>query len=177
MAILVQTFKSAQAIANSSLVEGRAVKLTTSGQRGTLPTAVYASANDVIGVYIAFFPVDNFSRPTPRQMYTAPYWRNFKYMDANQYSDPVESSTYDRIPRSMWKEPTVYSGELVALHSGRVGLTAGAFIDSAAIKVPGSWVRVGASGMLQTTSTAAEVVGVVETYDAYNGVLYVTLSQ
>lgn len=175
MAILVQTLKSAQGIASASIVEGKAVRLSASGQRNDLPTAVLASANDVEGVYIAFFPVDDFARPTPRSLYTAPGFVKRLDLNVNSYGDPVENQTWDRIPRSMWREPTVLSGELVALHRGRVGLTAGAFHDSAGIKFPGAKIRVGASGMFQETATAAEVVGTVERYDSFNGVLYVEI--
>lgn len=175
MAILVTTIASTQAIASVSIVEGKAVKLSASGQRYDLPTAALASTNDVEGVFVAFFPVDNFARPTPRGLYTAPYWVKRNDYTLGSYGDPSDTQTYDRIPRSMWKEPTVLSGELVALHKGKIGLTSGAFIDSAGIKVPGSWVRVGVSGLFQTTSTASEAVGHVEKYDAANGVLYVSI--
>lgn len=176
MAILVQTFRSIGGVASSTIAEGRAVKITQSGTRGDLPVVTYASANDVTGVYVAFFPPDNFARPTPASMYTAPYYTNYRAGSDSVYGNPVDTDDMYRIPRSMWNAPSVYSGELVALHAGRVGIQDGAFHDSAAIRVPGSWVRVGASGMWQTTSTQAEVVGYVERYDVDNGVLYVTLN-
>lgn len=173
MAILVTTLKSAQAVTDFDIVEGKAVKLSTSGLRNDLPRIVLATANDVQGVFVAFMPVDDFSRPTPRALYRAPYFVKRNDWNNNAYGDPVENQTWDRIPRSMWKEPTVYSGELVALHRGVIGLTAGAFHDSAGIKVPGAMFRVGASGMWQVTATASEAVGIVRAYDSYNGVLYV----
>jgi hypothetical protein len=174
MAILVTTSHSAQAIVASDITEGKFVKLSQSGQRNDVATAVQASANDVIGVYVAFMPPDNFTRPTPRSLYKAPWYRNWNVLNGNSYGNPSETETYDRIPRSMWREPTVTSGELVALHRGVIGLTSGAFHDSAAIKVQGAWVRVGASGMAQVTTTASEVIAAVRHYDAANGVLYIS---
>lgn len=173
MAILVKTESSAQAIVTSDITEGKFVKLSQSGYRNDVATAVAASANDVIGVYVAFFPPDRFARPTPRSLYKAPWFKNWDSLDGSNYGNPTDTETYDRIPRSMWREPTILSGELVALHRGVIGLTSGAFHDSAAIKVQGAWVRVGASGMAQVTTTASEVIATVRHYEASTGVLYI----
>jgi hypothetical protein len=175
MAILVQTRKSRQAVAGVAIVEGKAVKVSNSGLRNDLPTAALAAVNDVVGVYIAFMPPDNFPRPSASSWYTAPQQNIQRLLDDSTYTDPTETETFYRVPRSMWKQPTVPSGELVALHNGKIGVTAGAFIDVANIRIPGNMVRVGASGLLEYTATASEHFAVVDRYDPDNGVLYVDM--
>lgn len=175
MAILVATQQSRQAVAGVSIVEGKAVKVTNSGLRNDLPTATLAAVNDVVGVYIAFMPPDNFPRPSASSWYTAPQQKVFRTNVDGTYSDPSETETFYRTPRSMWKQPTVPSGELVALHRGKLGVTSGAFIDTANIRIPGNMVRVGASGLLEYTATASEHIAVVDRYDPDNGVLFVDM--
>jgi hypothetical protein len=156
-------------------MEGRAVTLTASGVREDLPNVTYASANQQHGVYIAFFPPDNFPRPTYEDLYTVPSTRVYDLTDATLYGDPTFYKKQYLVPRSMWAEPLVYSGELVALHRGRIGLTANCFVNEADIRVPGARVAVGTSGLLTHTTNNSYAIGVVERYAPDTGVLYIAM--
>ncbi len=173
MAVIVTTNASRQGVAASTIVEGRAVVVGASGIRNDLPTVSYAAANTTQGVYVAFFPPDDFARPTYADMYTVPGIRSYNLVDAGLYGDPTFDKMQYLVPRSMWLEPAAYSGELVALHRGKIGITAGCFVDSADIKVPGAMIAVGASGMFTHTNTANHCVGIVDSYQAATGVLYI----
>jgi hypothetical protein len=175
MAVLVTTLRSRQAVANSTLIEGRAVVVGTSGVREDLPIASYASANTTQGVYVAFFPPDNFPRPTYASMYTAPYKQTYNLNNNALYGSPTFNELQYLVPRSQWKEPSIYSGELVALHWGRVGITSSCFTNEADIRVPGNKVKVGTSGLFIHANNGTNACGEVERYDADNGVLYIIL--
>jgi len=174
MAVLVTTLRSRQGVAATTIVEGRAVVVGASGVRNDLPNVTYATANTTQGVYVAFFPPDNFGRPTLRSLYTAPYKQNYNVNNANLYGDPVLSETMDLVPRSQWKEPSAYSGELIALHWGKIGITTGCFVDSANIKIPGNKVKVAGSGLFEYTASTY-IVGEVDRYDAVTDTLYLIL--
>lgn len=174
MAVLVTTLRSRQGVAATTIVEGRAVVVGASGVRNDLPNVTYAAANTTQGVYVAFFPPDNFARPTPRDMYTAPYIQSYNVNNANLYGNPSMTQTIDLVPRSQWKEPSAYSGELVALHWGKVGITSGCFVDSANIKIPGNKVKVAGSGLFEYTAST-NIVGEIDRYDAMTETLYLIL--
>jgi len=176
MAVIVTTNASRQGVATSTLVEGRAVVVGASGVRNDLPVVTYASANTTLGVYIAFFPPDDFNRPTYADMYTVPAIRTYNLTDGSLYGNPVFDKLQYLVPRSMWLEPPIYSGELVALHRGKIGITSGCFVDSSNIRVPGAMVAVGASGMFTYTSTANHAVGIVDSYQSATGTLYIELN-
>jgi hypothetical protein len=174
MAVLVTTQRSRQGVASTTIMEGRAVVVGASGVRNDLPNVSYAAANTTQGVYVAFFPPDNFPRPTLRDMYTAPYKQTYNVNNTALYGDPSLTQTVDLVPRSQWKEPLAYSGELVALHWGKIGITSGCFVASADIKVPGNKVKVAASGLFEYTASNY-VVGEVDRYDAMTDTLYLIL--
>ena len=118
MAVLVTTLRSRQGVAAQTIIEGRAVVVGASGVRNDLPYVTYASANTTTGVYVAFFPPDNFPRPTIADFYTAPFKQTYDLNNAALYGDPTLTQTQYLVPRSQWREPMAYSGELVALHHG-----------------------------------------------------------
>lgn len=174
MAVLVTSQRSRQGVAASTIMEGRAVVVGASGVRNDLPNVTYATANTTQGVYVAFFPPDNFPRPTLADMYTAPYLQSYNLNNAALYGDPVLTQTQYLVPRSQWKEPVAYSGELVALHLGKIGITTNCFVNSADIKVPGNKIKVSASGKFEYTASNY-VVGEVDRYDPQTEILYIIL--
>jgi hypothetical protein len=175
MAVIVTTQMSRQGVAATTIVEGRAVAVGASGVRNDLPNVTYATSNQLYGVFIAFFPPDNFPRPTYEDMYTVPAVRDYNLNDAGLYGDPTFDKKLYLVPRSMWKEPLAYSGELVALHHGKIGVTTGCFVDSADIRVPGSKVAVGASGLLTHTNNDNHAFATVERYQPDTGILYIMM--
>jgi hypothetical protein len=175
MAVIVTTHNSAQGVAATTIMEGRAVTLTASGVRNDLPNVTYAAANQQHGVFIAFFPPDNFPRPTYEDLYSVPSTRVYDLTDASLYGDPTFYKKQYLVPRSMWAEPVAYSGELVALHHGRIGITASCFVNEADIRVPGARVAVGASGLLVHTTNNSYAIGIVERYAPDTGVLYISM--
>jgi hypothetical protein len=174
MAVLVTTLRSRQGVAAQTIIEGRAVVVGASGVRNDLPNVTYASANTTTGVYVAFFPPDNFPRPTIADFYTAPFKQTYDLNNAALYGDPTLTQTQYLVPRSQWREPMVYSGELVALHHGKIGITNNCFIDEADIRIPGKKIKVGASGMFQHT-VSSNIVGEIDRYDDQTGTLYIIL--
>lgn len=175
MAVLVTTLRSRQGVAAETIVEGRAVTVSASGVRNDLPNVGYAAQNSTTGVYVAFFPPDNFPRPTIADFYTAPFKQTYDVNNAALYGEPTLTQTQYLVPRSQWKEPSVYSGELVALHHGKIGITSGCFVSSADIQVPGNNIGVGVSGLFEYTNNQSHVVGEVDRYDAQTGILYIIL--
>jgi hypothetical protein len=174
MAVLVTSLRSRQGVAATTIVEGRAVVVGASGVRNDLPNVTYAPADTEKGVYVAFFPPDNFPRPTIADYYTAPFIQSYNLNNAALYGDPTLTQTQYLVPRSQWKEPSVFSGELVGLHHGKIGITSGCFISSANIQVPGNKIKVAASGLFEYTS-GTYAVGEVDRYDAQTGTLYIIL--
>lgn len=174
MAVLVTTLRSRQGVAAQTIIEGRAVVVGASGVRNDLPNVTYASANTTTGVYVAFFPPDNFPRPTIADFYTAPFKQTYDLNNAALYGDPTLTQTQYLVPRSQWREPMVYSGELVALHHGKIGITSSCFTDSADIRVPGNKIKVAASGIFEYTS-GTHACGEIDRYDGQTGTLYIIL--
>lgn len=174
MAVLVTSMRSRQGVAATTIVEGRAVVVGASGVRYDLPNVTYAAADTTQGVYVAFFPPDNFPRPTIADMYTAPFLQQYNINNSAIYGDPTLTQTQYLVPRSQWKEPSAFSGELVGLHWGKIGITTGCFVNSADIKIPGNKIKVAASGMFAYTSSA-NAVGEVDRYDALTETLYIIL--
>lgn len=174
MAVLVTTLRSRQGVAAQTIVEGRAVVVGASGVRNDLPNVTYATANTTTGVYVAFFPPDNFPRPTIADFYTAPFKQTYDVNNEALYGDPTLTQTQYLVPRSQWREPAVFSGELVALHHGKIGITSNCFTNSADIRIPGNKIKVAASGLFEYTSSS-HAVGEVDRYDAQTGTLYIIL--
>jgi len=165
------------AVAVSAIVEGTAVTFTQSGALNELPNVAVASTNAVKNVFVAMVPPDDFARPTIAGMYTA--GRLVKLPSPENITDwrqPIESGVYYNQGKSTLENPTMQSGERVLLLRGvTVAVPSGTFIDSSAIKVPGSYVRVGVSGLWETTATESQACGVVEEYQTLNGHLIFTL--
>lgn len=159
----------------ADLQDGVPVTFTQSGVRNNeLPAIVGATASAVNNIGILFKGPDDFSRPTDARMYTV---TNLAQIDPkNGYSDPVRTqTTYDVGKSTLWN-PTLVSGELgLVMRGGSYAVPSGTFIDSAAIRVPGAMIRVGAGTKWEVTTTQAEAVGVVEEYNNVNQVLIFTL--
>jgi len=175
MAVIVTTLHSRQGVASSTIVEGRAVVVGASGVREDLPIVSYAAADTLHGVFIAFFPPDNFPSPTYEDWYTVPGTKNYNLNDGGLYGDPIFYKKQYLVKRSMWKEPLIVSGELVAMHRGKIGITSGCFVDSANIKVPGARVAVGASGLLTYTTNNSYTIATVERYQPDTEMLYIIM--
>jgi hypothetical protein len=175
MAVIVTTTFSRQGVASTTIVEGRAVVVGASGVREDLPNVSYAPANTRYGVFIAFFPPDNFPRPTPDYMYTLPAQTNYNLNDGTIYGAPIWNYLQYLVPRSMWREPSAYSGELVALHRGKIGITDGCFVNSADIRIPGARVAVGASGLITYTTNDSYAIATVERYQPDTNMLYIIM--
>lgn len=159
------------------LQEGTAVMLTQSGVRNELPVLMPATAASVGNVFILFAAVDNFARPTPEGMYTAPAFTTIDARANTGWSDPIETLTVYKVGKSVLWNPTLNSGELAQAHrGGTYAVPSGAFVDSADIRVPGNKIAVGANGQWTYTS-GANAVGYVEEYNDTNSVLIFTLHQ
>lgn len=166
-------------VMGADIQEGRAVSIGQSGIRAELPVLTLAATNEVNNVFCLMAAVDNFDRPTPAGMYTAPALRIRPNL-ANETWDESGTTavTYYNVGKSVLRNPTLVSGEVAQAHrGGTYAVPAGAFIDTAGIRVPGALVRVGASGMWEVTSTASQAVGYVEEYQSLNGHLIFTLKQ
>lgn len=166
------------AVAGETMLEGLAVKLTTSGTgvRNELPVAMKASANQVNNIGIVIVPPDDFSRPTDETMYTATKSTVVQPNSANGWSNPVRTRTLYEVGKSTLWNPTLASGELaLVMRGGTFAVPSGAFIMSANIRIPGNMVRVGSGGLWEYTATEAEAVGMVEEFNAVNQVLIFTL--
>jgi hypothetical protein len=176
-----------QGVAGSQFQEGIAVKVSASGLHDDLPTVLPASAGDK-NVFIAIVPPDMFPRPTPRGMFnrnqiatsmaagTLPLSNGgFSVDNAAEYViDSGQREAQYLLGPSMMSEPTIYSGWAVQLHAGGAyTLTAGAYTDSAAIRVIGATVAVGTGGKF--VQSASNVVGWVREYR--DGRLTIVLDQ
>lgn len=164
-------------VAVIDIQEGRAVTFTQSGARNDLPNVQFATANAVKNVFVAIVPPDQFARPTLEGMYTAGRLTQLPSPDKiTNWQLPMESGVYYLKGKSVFENPTLKSGELVALMRGvTVAVPSGAYVDSTDIKVPGSLVKVGASGMWETTTTESQAVGVVEEFNTTNSHLIFTV--
>jgi hypothetical protein len=81
-----------------------------------------------------------------------------------------------RVGKSVLWNPTLVSGELANVHrGGSYAVLSGSFTDSAAIRVPGAMVKVGAGTKWEVTTSQSDAVGMVEEYNTVNGVLIFTL--
>lgn len=168
-------------VANESIPEGRVVTMAASGVYAELPVVSLAAANAPV-VFMAIVPPDpvDFPRPTAAKYYVLnpiiAYNTNTK-MAEGALDMTVESGQtlaqfgiqYNIAP-SLLMNPIAYSGMVVQLHRGGVyRISAGNFLDNAAVKVPGARVGSIGSGVLGTTATT--FVGSVREYR--DGALYV----
>lgn len=176
------------AVAGMNIQEGRAVVIAASGSHYDLPTAVLAGAG-AKNVFVAILPPDQFPRPTPQSMYqnnsvwvapmpvtsgsygTAPYapLATEFVVDSGQFLSP--DPMWQIGPNAISHSTIVaLSGWKVQIHKGGAyTLTAGAFTDAAGIRVIGATVEVGANGVFQLSTAAANVVGYVREYRVWGG--------
>ncbi len=162
-------------VLGADLQEGVPVTFTQSGAvNNELPTLVGATTNMVNNVGILFKGPDDFARPTDARMYTA---NRLATIDPSTgFGNPVYTTTLYNVGKSTLWNPTLVSGEQgLLMRGGTYAVPSGTFIDSAAIRVPGAMVRVGAGTKWEVTSTQSEAVGVVEEYNYTNAVLIFTL--
>lgn len=165
-------------VVGEDMLEGTAVKLTTSGTglHNELPVFMKASQNQVGNIGIVFMSVDDFPRPTLEGMYTAPALRTVNWNQG--YSNPVRTETQYQVGKSLLWNPTLVSGNLALFaRGGTFAVPSGVYIMSANIRIPGSMIRVGTGGLWEYTSTESEAVGFVEEYQPVNDVLIFTLRQ
>lgn len=164
-------------VAGANMQEGLAVRLTQSGLLNELPVAELATAGETTNVFVLMAAVDDFPRPTPAGMYTAPAVRKFPINSA--YTEPLRTNeqTYEVGMSVLWN-PTIPSGARALAHrGGTYAVPSGAFIDSANIRVPGNKVKVGTNGRWEYTAIETDAVGYVEEYNTQNEVLIFTLKQ
>lgn len=175
-------------VAGEAIVEGRAVVISASGLHDELPTVMLAGAG-ARNVFIAIFPPDQFPRPTPVGMFrrnqiitslpdgTLPLSAGgFDPRNATTHNQAHDYENAWLIGPSLLQEPVIQSGYMVQLHKGGAyTLTAGAFEDSAGIKVQGARVAVTASGKFAVSTDAAAIVGYVREFR--DGKLTIVLDQ
>jgi hypothetical protein len=162
-------------VLDASLVEGTPVTFTQSGVRNELPNITAATAGMVNNVGILFVGPDQFPRPTDARMYTVGALAQID--PSTGYRDPINTNitTYNVGKSTLWN-PTLTSGELgLVMRGGSYAVLSGAFTDSAAIRVPGAMIKVGAGPKWEVTTNQADAVGVVEEWNAVNSVLIFTL--
>lgn len=161
------------ALAGTTIEEGRLVRLTASGLRNDLPTALFAASGTHLNVYVAFFPPDNFSRPTPDFMYTAP-WYTSQSILTGTWGNDEQTGTFYSEGLSIRNAPVMTSGMfLQARRGGIYHVTSGCVVDSANIKVVGNLVKVSDDGTGRWEYTASESAAIGKVVD-YNpeGTLY-----
>lgn len=168
------------AVAGASIPEGRLVTINASGIHRDLPTAQVADAGVTTGVFMIFAVPDQFPRPTPRGM--------FQYPDTMRIPRGPDGATFQEfthdvenawlIGPSVLPRLTVESGWKCALHQGGYyKLISGEYLDSAAIKVAGSKVRVGVSGLVDVDAAGTNTIGYVREYIAFDGSITINLRQ
>lgn len=163
-------------VVGEQMLEGTAVKLTTSGVHNDLPVLMKASQNQTKNIGILIKGPDDFARPTLEGMYTA---NPSQVINWNQgYTTPVRTETNYLVGKSVLWNPTLVSGELgLMMRGGTFAVPSGVYVMSADIRVPGNMIRVTTGGLWEYTATEAEAVGFVEEYQPALDVLIFTLHQ
>jgi hypothetical protein len=160
------------AVTGEQIQEGRLVRLTASGLRRDLPTALLAASGVHLNVYVAFAPPDDFARPTDTNMYTAPWYSVMKESDAWGVNKQAGTFLYEGL--SLQDNPIMGSGYLVQAHKGGIyHVPSGCVVDSTEIKVVGNLVKVSDDGTGRWEYTASEAAAIGKVVD-YNpeGTLY-----
>lgn len=159
------------AVAGQSLWTNRAVVIDTTVS-GELPRVLLAPAN-ARNVYVVQIPPDQFSRPTPVDMFLhRPYMlgisnpypnANTKYHPTHATQRVIESGQYYLIGPSLLISSPIPSGWRVQLHrGGAYTMTEDSYVDSPQIRVPGASVAVGTQGRF--VYSTSNVVGTVIEY-------------
>lgn len=153
-------------VAGTSIQEGRLVRIVASGLRSDLPTALLASSGTILNVYVAFVPPDDFSRPTPDFMYTAPWYNTLS--ESSGWGLNEQTATYRYEGLSIYENPTATSGMLLqARKGGEYEVPSGCVVPSANLKVVGNLVKVSDDGTGRWEYTASESVAIGKVVD-YN---------
>lgn len=160
---------SAGAVAGETFIEGSLVELHASGVRNELPVALLA-ASGATNIFVALVPPDEYPRPTPVDLYTAPWYQTLDPRDATEFLiDSGQRGPWYNIGPSMLLEPTIASGWLIQCHKGGVyAFTANNFVDSAGLRVPGARLAWNGTKLYASNSN---VVGSVREVRTVNGTL------
>lgn len=155
--------------AGQTLWTNRAVVIDTTVS-GELPRVLLAPAN-ARNIYVVQIPPDQFSRPTPVDMFLhRPYMLGIgnAYPNASNRYHPmyatervIESGQYYLIGPSLLISSAIPSGWRVQLHrGGAYTMTEDSYVDSPQIRIPGNSVAVGAQGkfVYSTTNTVGTVI-------------------
>lgn len=161
------------AVAGQDLTEGQAVSLSASGVRNDLPVAMLASSGSR-NLFVAICPPDQYPRPTPRGLYTAPWFQQIDPRDATEFLvDSGQRGPYYLVAPSLLTAPTVFSGWKVQAHrGGAYALTSACFVDSANIRNIGAAIEWNGTKFTYTT-VGANKCGFVREYR--DGILYIKL--
>ena len=154
------------ALAGTTIQEGRLVRLVASGLRNDLPTALLAASGTHLNVYVAFVPPDDFSRPTPDFMYTAPWYNTLSETGTWGLNEQTATFRYEGL--STYENPTMVSGMfLQARRGGIYQVPSGCVVDSASIKVVGNLVKVSddGTGRWEVTTSESSAIGKVVDYN------------
>jgi len=165
------------AVATQNIPEGRFVVLGASGVHRDLPGAAIASTGTTKNVFVAFASVDRLPRPTPVGMFMYDDTTMAADIDPRNATEKFYTHNYENamfIGPSAMPQPTLLSGWKITAHrGGAYQLYSGGYVDSANIKIVGSQIKVGASGMAEYTSST-DGVGFVREYR--DGVLTIVLN-
>ena len=152
------------AIAQSLIQEGRLVSLIASGVRDDLPSAVLATSGVRLNTYVAFIPPDNFSRPTPSTLFTAP--RTSTFYETGTWGNFVETDTFYRVGPSTLENPFLTSGwGLLAKDKGVYTVPSGCVVTSASLKIAGTLVKVSDDNTGRWEATLLESVAIGKVVD------------
>jgi hypothetical protein len=153
-------------VAGESIQEGRLVRLVASGLRNDLPTALLATSGTTMNVYVAFVPPDNFARPTPDFMYTAPWYNTLQ--ETGTWGNNEQTATFRYEGLSVYENPTAVSGMyLQARRGGIYHVPSGCVVVSANLKVVGNLAKVSDDGTGRFEYTSSETGAVAKVVD-YN---------
>lgn len=153
-------------ITNSDILEGLAVTLSNSGVvnglQTDLPIVGLAPSGTRLGVHILGAAPDNFPRPVDLRQYRAGWQVVSDKTVSTGYSEPLETVTRYNVGMSNLDNPTVPSGIKANAHRGGTYVVpSDCYVDSAGIRVPGSYVEVGSNGKWQYTGLATNAVATV----------------
>lgn len=157
---------SVPSVAGETIEEGRLVRLVASGIRNDLAVAKLAASGTTINVYVAFAAPDNFSRPTPGQVYTAP--SRTQWYESDSWGNPTQTDTWYFQGLSTFEAPIIASGYvMLAKREGTYTVTSGCVISSASIQTVGNLVKVAddGTGRWDVTTLEANAIGTVVDYD------------
>lgn len=157
------------AIAGIDIAEGLLVRLTASGT-SDLPVALPAASATHLNVYVAFFPPDDFGRPTPVGMYKANW---YSVLDTNSGWITQSNESQYVVGPSVTENPVVASGmKLQARRGGIYHVADTVVVESASAKVVGNLVKVAAdgSGKWEYTATENDAIGKVVDYNPEGGI-------